>query len=106
MSTYFYILFLVKHFLLLRGGGTVFPLAAQLLADGRMPQVGPTVGTHDFLVRKFNCRVCTSVVNNFIQKDILMPIGVTLGVQGLHNHISGQLGLVAIVEMNDVGSCV
>jgi len=35
-----------------------------------------------------------------------MPIGVTLGVQGLRNHISGQLGLVAIVEMNDVGSCV
>ena len=35
-----------------------------------------------------------------------MPIGVTLGVQGLRNHISGQLGLVAIIEMNDVGSCV
>jgi hypothetical protein len=82
--------------------GTVFPLAAQLPADGRTPQVGLTVGTHDFLVCKFNCRVCASVVNNFIQKDILMAIGVTLGVQGLRNHISGQLGLVAIVEMNDV----
>ncbi len=34
-----------------------------------------------------------------------MPIGVTLGVQGLRNHISGQLGLVAIVKMSDVGSC-
>jgi hypothetical protein len=87
-------------------GGTVFPLAAQLPANGRTPQVGPTIGTHNFLVCKFNCRVCASVVNNFIQKDILKPIGVILGVQGLRNHISGQLGLVAIVKMNDIGSCV
>jgi hypothetical protein len=35
-----------------------------------------------------------------------MAIWVALGVQGLRNHISGQLGLVAIVEMNDVGSRV
>jgi len=87
-------------------GGTVFPLATQLPANGQTPQVGPAVGAHNFPISKFNCRVCASVVDNFIQKDILMPTGAALGVQWLCNHISGQLGLVAIVEMNNVRSGV
>jgi hypothetical protein len=36
-------------------GGTVFPLAIQLPADGQTPQVGLAIGTHDCLVSKFNC---------------------------------------------------
>ena len=86
--------------------GTVFPVAAQLPADGRTPQVGPTVGTHDFLVSKFNCRVCASVTDNFIQKDILKSVGVTSGIQRFRDHIGGQLSLVSVVEMNDVRSGV
>ncbi len=54
-------------------------MAAKLPADGRALKVGPTVGANNFLVGKFNRRGEAAVVNNLIQQDILVPIGVTLG---------------------------
>ena len=62
-------------------------------------QVGSAVGAHDFLVGKFNC-------DNLIQKDILMPIGVTLRIKRFCNHVSGKLGLVTIVKIDNVRSGV
>ena len=58
------------------------------------------------MVCKSDCRGETAVVNDLIQQDILVPIGVTLGEERFHDQVSGELGLVAIVEINDVRACV
>ena len=59
-----------------------------------------------FLVSKWNCRGETLVVNDLIQQDILVPIRVTLGEKGFHDQVCGDLGLVVIVEIDNVRVCV
>ena len=46
------------------------------------------------------------VVNDLIQQDILVPIRVTLGEKGFHDQVCGDLGLVVIVEIDNVRVCV
>ncbi len=66
-------------------GRAILPLAAELST------------TDNFLVSKLNSHGKTSVVNNLCQQHILVSIGVTLGIEGLCNHVCRKFGLVAII---------
>ena len=46
------------------------------------------------------------MVNDLIQQDILIPIGVTFGEERFRDQVSGELGLVTIVEIDDVRAYV
>ena len=46
------------------------------------------------------------MVTDLIQQDVLVPIRVTLGEKRLRYQVSGELGLVTIVEIDDVRECV
>ncbi len=46
------------------------------------------------------------MVNNLIQQDILVPVRVTLGEERFRYQVSGELGLVTIVKIDDVRACV
>jgi hypothetical protein len=86
--------------------GAVLPLAAYLPTNGQALKVGPAVGPDYFLVCKLDRRGETTVVNNLIQQDILVPIGVTLREEQFRDQVSGALGLLTIVEINNVRACV
>jgi hypothetical protein len=88
------------------GQGAVLPLAANFPADGRALKIGLTIGADYFLVCESDCRGETAVVDDLIQQDILVPVRVTLGEERFRDQVSGELGLVTIVEINDVGACV
>jgi hypothetical protein len=47
-----------------------------------------------------------AVVNDLIQQDILVPIRDPLGEERLRYQVSGELGLVTIVEIDDVRAYV
>ncbi len=81
-------------------------MAANLPANGQALKVGPTVGADYFLVCKFYCRGEAAVVNDLIQQDVLVPIGVTLGEERFRYQVSGELGLATIVKIDDVRACV
>ena len=86
--------------------GAVLPLAAYLPTNGRALKVGPAIGVDYFLVSKSDRRGEAVVVNNLIQQDILVPIRVTLGEEQFRDQVSGELGLVIIVKIDDVRVCV
>jgi hypothetical protein len=88
------------------GQGSVLPLAANLPADGQAIKVGPAIGADYFLICESDCRGETAVVNNLIQQDKLVPIRVTLGEERFRHQVSGELGLVTIIKINDAGACV
>ena len=81
-------------------------MAAYLPTNGRALKVSPAIGVAYFLVSKLDCHGETAVVNNLIQQDILVPIWVTLGEKRFRNQVSGELGLVTIVKIENVRVCV
>ncbi len=89
------------------GRGAVLPLAASLPADGQVLKIDPAIGADYFLVCKSDCHgETTAVVDDLIQQNILVPIRVTLGEDRFCNQDSGELSLVTIVKIDDVGACV
>jgi hypothetical protein len=56
----------------------LFPLAAELLANGCVLQVGLAISTDIFLVRKLHSCRETSMVSNLFQQNLLVAVRVTL----------------------------
>ncbi len=88
------------------GCGTILPLAAYLPTNGTAFHVGPSVWSGNFLVRRSNCSVKSSMVNDGVKENILVPIRVALRIHCLSNQVRIQCGLITIVECERVLTCV
>ena len=46
------------------------------------------------------------MVNKRVEEDVLVPIGVALGIHGLCNQVHIQFSIIAILELHDILTCV
>jgi hypothetical protein len=51
-------------------------------------------------------RVKASVVNKRVKENVLVPVGVALRIHGLCNQVRIQFGLVTVLELHDILTCV
>jgi hypothetical protein len=82
----------------LPGCGSILPLAAHLPTNCTAFHVGRSVWLDNFLVRRSNCSVESSMVNNQVKENILVPIWVVLHIHCLSNQVCIQYGLITIIE--------
>ena len=71
----------------LPGCGAILPLAADLPTNGTAFQVCTSVRSDNLLVRGSHCSVKSSVVNNRVKENILVPVGVALRIHCLSNQV-------------------
>ncbi len=90
----------------LPGCGTILPLAAYLPTNGTAFHVGPSIWSDNFLVRRSNRSVKSSMVNDGVKKNILVPVLVALRIHCLSNQVCIEYGLITIVECEPVLRCV
>jgi hypothetical protein len=90
----------------LPGCGTILPLAAYLPTNVTAFYVGPSVWSDNFLVRRSNCSVKSSMVNDGVKENILVPVWVALRIHCLSNQVHIEYGLITIVECECVLTCV
>jgi hypothetical protein len=58
-----------------------------LPTNGTAFQVCTSVRSDNFLVKGSHCSVKSSVVNNRVKENILVPVGVTLHIHCLSNQV-------------------
>ncbi len=91
---------------ILPGCGTILPFAAYLPTNGTAFHVCPSVWSNNFLVRRSNRSVKSSMVNDGVKENILVPVRVTLRMYCLHNQVCIEYGLITIVKCEHVLMCV
>jgi hypothetical protein len=82
----------------LPGCGSILPLAAHLPSNGTALHVSPFIWLDNFFVRRSNCSVKLSIVNNHGKENILVPVLVALRIHCLSNQVCIQYGLITIIE--------
>jgi hypothetical protein len=90
----------------LPGYGTILPLAAYLPTNGTAFYVCSSVWSNSFLVRRSNHSVKSSMVNDGVKENILVPVRVALCIHCLSNQVCIQYGLITIVKCERVLMCV
>ncbi len=90
----------------LPGCGTILPLAAYLPTNGTAFHVGLSVWLDNFLVRRSNHSVKSSMVNDGVKENILVPIWVALPIHCLSNQVCIEHGLITIIKCERVLMCV
>jgi len=46
------------------------------------------------------------MVNKRVKENILVPIGIALRISGLCNQVRIQFGLIAVLKLHDILTCV
>ncbi len=92
--------------MVLPGCGTILPLAAYLPTNGSAFHVCPSIRSNNFLVRRSNRSVMSSMVNDGVKENILVPVRVTLHIHCLSNQVCIEYGLITIIECERVLTCV
>ncbi len=82
----------------LPGCGSILPLAAHLPTNDTVFHVGLSVWPDDFLIKRSNCSVESSMVNNLVKENIMVPIWVTLLTHCLSNQVRIMYNLITIIE--------
>jgi hypothetical protein len=82
----------------LPGCGSILPLAAHLPTNGTAFHVGPSIWSDNSLVRRSNCSVKSSMANNQVKENILVPIWVALRIHCLSNQVCIQYSLITIIK--------
>jgi hypothetical protein len=90
----------------LPGCGTILPLAAYLPTNGTVFHVGPSIWSDNFLVRRSNRSVKSSMVNDGVKENILVPVRVALRIHCLSNQFCIEYGLITIIKCERVLTCV